>query len=440
MPPQLGSEAYPDGAYYPYAVVPENLTQIDKLKIGADVTETTHVYGLLYHGSTENRYRNFERDFGGFDVRLTDRTIDGLKWTGYAKLNYETNQSPTTLISGEQLTFDRFDESEVECTWWDNRQYAGCGCEPVAVPCVIGEDGVPDFFASDALVPLIAYTRTTTGVNGRWTPFRDERTWRRGLAFYGRYEYRLLHRENADFDGTLEPAVVAAFEQPTTDSHIIHVGTSQKWSRAYDTFVRYTMRYDSQPLYGVRSSNGTTNSSLPIHTHLVEMGGTWAPAANLLANLTFGIQNRFQDSAVADFDEDSYPLTVSVWYAPTPALSFSAGYAYLTNWVRQAITLGDDFNNGEPYAARHAELGLRRPHAKSGRWAASMLGLAVCNCAAISNTCGAATRSPRRSSTSPTFGRRLRNWRRTGWTRSACRQASTTACTLARRATSATTT
>ena len=39
MPPQLGSEDYPDGADYPFAVVPENLTEIDRLKIGIDLTE-----------------------------------------------------------------------------------------------------------------------------------------------------------------------------------------------------------------------------------------------------------------------------------------------------------------------------------------------------------------------------------------------------------------
>ena len=350
MPPQLGSEAYPDGAYYPYAVVPENFTQIDKLKIGIGLTDTTDVYGLLYYGSTDNRHRDFQRDFGGFDLRLTDRTIDNLKWTGYAKLNYETNQLPTVLISGEQLTFDRFDETEIECTWSDSRGYGGCGCKPQPVPCVIGEDGVPDFFASDALVPLIDYTRTTMGLNGRWTPFRGERTWRRGLSVYGRYEYRWLHRENAVYDATLAPAVVTSVEQPNTDSHIIHAGVSQMWSRAANTFVRFTTRYDSQPQYGVRGSNGTTNSSLPVHTDLVEIGGTWSPTAAFLGSVTFGIQNRAQHSAVANFDEDSYPLTVSFWYAPTCAWSFSAGYAYMTNWIQQAVTLGDDYVDGTAYA------------------------------------------------------------------------------------------
>ena len=350
MPPQLGSEAYPDGAFYPYAVVPENLTQIDKLKVGIDLTETTDVYALLYYGSTDNRHRNFQRDFGGFDLRLTDRTVENVKWTAYAKLNYETNQLPTELISGEQLTFDQFDETEIECTWSDSRAYGGCGCEPVVVPCVVGEDGVPDFFASDALVPLIDYTRTTLGVNGRWSPFAGERTWRRGLSVYGRYEYRGLYRENAVWDATLAPAVVVPVDQPSTGSHIGHAGVAHRWSRAADTFVRFTTRHDSQPLYGVRSSNGTTNSSLPTHTDLVEIGGTWTPVSAFLANVTLGIQNRTQHSALADFDEDSYPLTVSFWYAPTRALSFSAGYAYFTNWIQQAVTLGDDFADGATYA------------------------------------------------------------------------------------------
>lgn len=350
MPPQLGSDAFPDGAFYPYAVVPENFTQVDKLRLGADLTETMHWYGLLYHGSTENQHRDFRRDFGGFDLRLTDRTVENVKWTSYAKLNYETNQLPTALISGEELTFDRYDETEIECTWSDSRAYGGCGCSPVVVPCVVGEDGVPDFLASDALVPLIDYTRTTLGVNGRWTPFRGELTWRRGLAVYGRYEYRWLHREQAVSDVTLAPGVIDEIDQQRTGRQIVHVGLTQRWSREADTFVRFTARHDSRPLFGFRGSNGTVNSSLPTQTDLVELGGTWSPIAALLANVTFGIQNRRQHSEVADFDEDSYPLTLSLWYAPTQQLSFSAGYAYFTNWIQQAITLGDDFVNDQPYA------------------------------------------------------------------------------------------
>ena len=350
IPPQLGSEAYPDGAFYPYAIVPETFTQTDKLKLSGDLTDTMHWYGLFYYGSTDNRHRNFRRDFGGFDLRVTDRTVDALRWTTYAKLNRQTNQLPTELISGEQLTFDRYDETEIPCTWWDSREYGGCGCAPVVAPCVVGEDGVPDFFASDALVPLIDYTRTTLGVNGRWTPFRGDTTWRRGLAVYGRYEYRWLYREHAGSEITLAPGVVEAFDQPLTGSHIVHAGVSQRWSRSTDTFLRFTTRHDSRPLYGIRSSNGVTNSSLPTQTDLVEIGGMWSPLPALMTNVTFGIQNRRQHSAIADFDEDSYPLTISCWYAPNSQLSFSAGYAYLTNWIQQGITLGDDFVSDAAYS------------------------------------------------------------------------------------------
>jgi hypothetical protein len=177
----------------------------------------------------------------------------------------------------------------------------------------------------------------------------------------------------------------------------------------------------SQPLYGVRGSNGTTNSSLPVHTDLVELGGTWSPAANFFANVTFGIQNRFQHSAVADFDEDSYPLTVSAWYAPTCALTFSAGYAYLTNWIQQAITLGDDFDNGAPYApvTRNWNYG-----GQSEVWSLGTTYAWTRRFTLRGNLQYVQGRNEIASTVfdEPTFGRRSRNRRGTQWTRSACRQ------------------
>jgi predicted porin len=57
-----------------------------------------------------------------------------------------------------------------------------------------------------------------------------------------------------------------------------------------------------------------------------------------------------RDGVKDSSDGSRYPLTVSFWYAPTRVLSFSAGYAYVTNWIQQAVTLGDDFANGATYA------------------------------------------------------------------------------------------
>jgi hypothetical protein len=47
----------------PYAVVPDNYTEIDRLKIGADVSETQDVYAQLYTGNTLNRLRDTNRRF-----------------------------------------------------------------------------------------------------------------------------------------------------------------------------------------------------------------------------------------------------------------------------------------------------------------------------------------------------------------------------------------
>ena len=147
-----------------------------------------------------------------------------------------------------QLTFDRFDETQTPCTWSNSREYGGCGCAPVAVPCVVGQDGVADFFAKQALVQPIDYTRITAGLNGRWTPFRTERSWLRGLSCYGGYEFRWLHREYAQFDETLAPAVVTTYDEANTASHLVTLAVTQKSSRSLQTCLRYKPQFIAEPL------------------------------------------------------------------------------------------------------------------------------------------------------------------------------------------------
>jgi len=350
IPPQLGSESYPAGAEYPYALVPENLTQMRKLKISVDLAERTQLYALLHQGSTDNNLRNTRRHFQGVDLRLTDRTVRGLTWTGYAKLNQQDNAMPTELISGEALEFDRYDETTTPCPEDVSRIYGGCGCALPPASCVLGTDGVSDFFASDALAAPINYSRTTFGVNGRWKPFRHDRSWKRGLTCYGRYEFRVLRRGHAEFEAAVAPGQIIVSDETETHRHMIQLGMSQRWSLTLDSFVRYRTWYESGPLYGVRETNGTTNSMLPMHVDIIEIGGTWSPVDRFMASGTLGIESRFHDSEVAHFEEQDYPLTLTLWYAPSPLLSFSAGYAYNSNRIHQAITLGDDFDDGAAYA------------------------------------------------------------------------------------------
>ena len=61
-------------------------------------------------------------------------------------------------------------------------------------------------------------------------------------------------------------------------------------------------------------------------------------------------QNTWHESRYADFTENNYPFVLTAWYAPTPKLSFSGGYAYFSNWIDQDITLGYRGENEPPPA------------------------------------------------------------------------------------------
>ena len=75
----------------PYASVPENYTEIDRLKLSADLFSNLNAYAQLYNGNTLNRSRRINRRFHGYDVRLTSRAIAGTSLTGYAKQYVQTD-------------------------------------------------------------------------------------------------------------------------------------------------------------------------------------------------------------------------------------------------------------------------------------------------------------------------------------------------------------
>jgi hypothetical protein len=350
VPPQLGSESYPEGEEYAYGLVPENLTQIRKLKIGVDLGPSRQLVALLHHGSTDNQFRNVRRNFSGADLRLIDRPAAGISWTGYARYTQQDNPLPSELIGAETLEFDRYDESEEPCLEDISRSYGGCGCAPLPTSCTLGSDGVSDFFASDALADPVDYYRTTLGWNGRWKPFGYDCGWKRGLTCYGRYEFRLLQRGDAEFEAAVEPGETIVLDQSESHRHTFQLGMSQRWARTLDSFLRYRTWYESDPLFGVRETNAVTNSSLPTHAQRIEIGGTWSPWDALIASGTLGLENQLHDSEIADFDQWDWPLTVTLWYAPAPAFWFTAGYAYSANTLQQAITLGDDFQDGGYHA------------------------------------------------------------------------------------------
>ena len=183
----------------------------------------------------------------------------------YARLNYESNQSPTELISGEELTFDRFDETEVPCTWSDSRQYGGCGSADRGA--LRGGGGRGSGFlcqrragAADRLHAdhggveraLDALSRPPVLEAGAVILRRlrvslavpDRRRLRSHLRTGGRRAGRAADHPNALPARGRVPALVAG------DRHV----------------PAFKHRWDTLPQYGVRSSNGTTNSNLPTQT------------------------------------------------------------------------------------------------------------------------------------------------------------------------------
>lgn len=280
------------GPPFQYAFVPDNNTNIDRLKLGLVLNETNHLYGNAYYGYTENTFRDTSRQFTGFDVRYTNRSIDRLTLTSYVNMNADNNSNAPFLLPEEPV---------------------GTG-----------------------LRHPVDHTRTRAGLKANWRPWEDLAD---RFSVAAGYEYYLHRRDFAVYDTAL-----GTFHQPDTSSNMLEFGPQMRWSRALSSFLRYKAWFVDEPLVGVREANGRFNTNQPEQEHRVEVGGSWNPAMNFLTTAQVSLVNRWNRSQYADFSEDSYPFTWTMWYAPTQKLSLSGGYGYYSNWIDQDITLGYRFN------------------------------------------------------------------------------------------------
>lgn len=292
------------GPAYDYALTPDNMTNIDRLKIGADVTDDNRFYANLYVGENKNEFRDLRRQFNGYDLRLINTAMDDTTLTGYTSRYAETtNAVPFYLNSPPYSPSNGYDEASV---------------------------------AHD-----IDYTRTRAGIKSSWQPYGDRgsRCTNYGLfegtTIASGYEYYLLERDYATYETALGP-----FTQLDTKTNQIEFGPSTKWSRSFETYTRYKVRFIEDPLIGVREHNGAFNTNQPEQVHITDVGCNWSPASNFMTNAQVSILNSWNDSQYADFTENNYPMTFTAWYAPTTRWSFTGGYAYSSNWIDQDITLG----------------------------------------------------------------------------------------------------
>ncbi len=294
---------------FPYAIVPDSLFEMDRLKLGIDFSKELRLYSYLYDGNMQNQSRQTNRSIRGFDVRLIKTSASGVTATAYAKLSDTGNQLPPFLLPEE-----RDDPSQI-------------------------------------LHP-VDYTRFHTGLDGQWFPFRDvDPIWQR-LTIRGGYEYSSIFRDYAAYPtnlatGYIKPPTVTndiinapVFVQPTTHYHQVSIGPWLRWKTGTDLFARYRLVLTDNPLYGLQPNSGALNANEPTFNNMVELGGAWAPASNLLLSARVSLQNTWLRSAYARFDENNFPFLLTAWYAPTNKLSLSAGYAYFTNWINQDINFG----------------------------------------------------------------------------------------------------
>lgn len=335
--------AHPYGNYavdYPYAVVPENVSQTDRLKLRGDLPFESEVYSQLYHGDTHNQNRDTRRRYYGLDVRLSNAYFDRVHLNGFVRHNRQLNQLPPFLVPPEDIT--------------------------LFVPTAI----IPPY----GLRHPIDYLRTSTGANITLRPFRETVLANR-LAVNLGAELGVLERTYADFQ-VQNPAGFA--NQGRTPFTIYSAAASMRWHPRFDTRLRYEQRNTSSPLYGVNDYAGFTNSNLPTREDVVGLDASWLAADNLMATANISAENRQNRTNAANFTEDDYPMTFAIWYAPAPAWSISGGYGYYTNWIDQDMYFPSDTPNIDAldrqawnYGGRSQVLSFGGSYAWTERWTLS---------------------------------------------------------------------
>jgi hypothetical protein len=310
-----------------YAYVPENYTEIDRLKTRVELGAYTDLYVLGFLGNTHNKFTSVDNRFYGGDIRITDRSFDNLTLTPYAKSNAQTYEIQPAALN--QLYPSQ------QLLW---REGNSTGTLPSYI------EAQPN------------YRRYAAGVTSRWEPFKDDIGWRGGMALISGYQWNEIARNNVTYQVGAAP--YRLWTQPNTISNTVDVGVSEDWTRWFNTTVKYIWRNNTYPLTGVTPSvtavedtdtNGAVlNSALPTRENIVELAATWSPTDAFWVNGTMWIEDTYNHTGPANFEEDRYPFSVSTFYTPNQDWTVSVGYANFSDWINQDVTLGGAATGNSP--------------------------------------------------------------------------------------------
>ncbi|MHB8901634.1 MAG: hypothetical protein ACYC6Y_23010, partial [Thermoguttaceae bacterium] len=191
-----------------YAVVPESFSQTDRIKLNIPLGDATDLYTTSYIRDTENKSRQTHRKSYGYDVRLTNRSYDGVKLTAYTTLNDQTNQHVPFYLPEEETA--------------------------LAVPTSV----IPPY----GIRTPINYFRKTIGADAGWSPFTQGSTLS-GLSVTAGTEYGRIDRKYAAYVVQIpESPPGPVYDEDRTDYVSGSLGTSLRWSPQLETFVRYRIR------------------------------------------------------------------------------------------------------------------------------------------------------------------------------------------------------
>jgi hypothetical protein len=331
---------------WPYAVVDNDITNIDQVKISLNPDGENKYYALMLNGETFNDSVGNARYFNNVDTRWTNTSVQNVTFSTFWKQFNESETLPTMNIPTEDITYP---------------------------------SGAPNIHGNPSTNQDTGRHTEDVGTSVLWRPF-GRGFGLGGLAIHAEYDYEILHRDDAVYGAPPSAAFPYDSElvQTYTRTNNFELRPTVRWSPTLDTYFKYRCTLVDQPLLGVKYLNtggntGTYNTLLPQSDNLEEVGVTWLPSKQIVCNATVGVDESYTNipnpsvagpSLPINYNETSYPYSVSLAYTPIARWTLTGGYANYTDFISQLITLGDDYiapsvagSNINPFQTRWGYLG-----------------------------------------------------------------------------------